>query len=220
MADLAETPYRYEGDEVAAQGPALSRIARQVIDGTRVAVADTLDRLWAEVRFGATDNVPYFAKMRDALGMLGREDGVPSFRDFKEMVADAMRNGDQHEIPQVAEAAQFIRRTVFAPWKERAIKAGLLPEGVDVKTADSYFQRVYNHERIKARRTEFVDRVTDWLWSDQATKAAAKERLISLNRDLQGIEDALAKAKTEDRVVALTAERDGIRAKIEAEIGA
>ena len=53
---------------------------------------------------------------------------------------------------QVQAAAQFIRAKVFEPWKERAIAAGLLPEDVKAKGADSYLQRVYNKQAIAAQR--------------------------------------------------------------------
>jgi hypothetical protein len=82
-----------------------------------------------------------------------------------------------HENPQVQAAAQFIRNKVFEPWKKRAIDAGLLPEGVDVKTADSYVQRLYNKQAIAAKRPEFVNRVTDWL---QGIRPPRRRRRLAL----------------------------------------
>jgi hypothetical protein len=221
MADLAESPYRFKENEegiATTQGPALDRITRTQINATRVEVSDGLDRLFSEYRFGDPEtSVPRLkARFED---MTGRAPDRLSFDDFKKEVSKALQEADTHTIPQVQAAAQLIRARVFEPWKERAIAAGLLPEGVDVKTAASYFQRVYNKERIRAERPFFVNKVQDWLKSDQITKAAAKERLTALNDELQGIEARLAKA-SEDEAVTLAARHTELRTRIEEEIAA
>jgi hypothetical protein len=107
----------------------------------------------------------------------GRGEGFMTFEEFKQEVGAAMQAGDKHAIPQVEQSAQFVRNRVFEPWKKRAIDAGLFPEDVAPKGADSYFQRVYNKQAIAAKRPDFVERVTDYLASDQATKADAKQRI-------------------------------------------
>jgi hypothetical protein len=139
--DLAEPSGRFkenlEGIPTTA-GPSLDRLVKLAKEQTKVAVGDKLDDLWKDLRFAGAD-APWFAKERDRLGMLGRPPELPNYDQFKALVSDALRNGDVHDIPQVQEAAQFMRKTVFDPWKERAIKAGLLPEGVDVKTAELVF---------------------------------------------------------------------------------
>jgi hypothetical protein len=179
MADLAETPYRFrEGEEgiSATQGPALDRLARMQVTGTRVAVSDELDRLFGDYRFGNEDQrFPRFKAQFERA--IGRDTEKMTFTEFKTEVAKALQEGDTHEIPQVQQAAQFVRNRVFEPWKQRAIEAGLLPEGVDPKTAESYFQRVYNKQKIAAQRPQFVDTVTNWLENDQQVKAAAKARI-------------------------------------------
>lgn len=222
MADLAEMPYRFKENEEGiptTQGPALSRIATQQIEGRRVQVADGLERLFSEYRFGDVETaVPRLkAKFED---LTGAAPDRMSFTEFKQEVSRALIEGDAHSVPQVQQAAQLIRQRVFEPWKERAIAAGLLPEGVETKTAASYFQRVYNKERIRAERPFFVNKVTDWLKADQTTKAAAKERITALNDELQGFEAAIAKANNEESAAALMLRRDAVRTKIEQEIAA
>lgn len=222
MADLAETPYRFKENEegiATTQGPALSRIATQQIEGTRVAVADGLERLFSEYRFGDPEkSVPRLrAGFED---LTGAAPDRMSFTEFKQEVSRALIEGDAHSVPQVQQAAELIRQRVFEPWKDRAIAAGLLPEGIEVKTAASYFQRVYNKERIRAERPQFVNKVQDWLKTDQITKAAAKERITALNDELQGFDAAIAKANNEESATALMARRDAVRAKIEEEIAA
>lgn len=221
MADLAETPYRFKENEqgvATTQGPAIDRMVRTENNSARVAIADEIDRQFAEYRFGNADaSLP---RLRDTFERYtGRNaEGKMSFSEFKDEIGKALREGDQHSTPQVAQAAQYVRQRVFEPWKERAIKAGLLPEGIAPETADSYFQRVYNKEMIKAKRPEFVNRVVDYLKSDQDTKRGIQERLIPLNRDLQGVTDALGKAGTPERKAALQLEHDALRTKIEGEI--
>lgn len=178
-ADLAETSLLTKENVqggITTAGPALDREARLHINQTQVAAGDEMDRLFSEYRFGDQVRAPRLrAGFEDITGR-GQGDKL-TFDTFKEQVTEALRNGDQHEIPQVQAAAQFIRAKVFDPLKKRAIETGLLPEDVDVKTADSYVQRLYNKQAIAARRPEFVDRVTDWLQGDQAAKAQAKEKI-------------------------------------------
>jgi hypothetical protein len=212
--DLAETPLRFkenlEGIPTTS-GPSLDRLARLQIAQTRVAVGDELDRLFAEYRFGDADKS--FPRMRAQFERLaGRDEGYMSMSQFKQEVSKALTQGDKHDIPQVQSAADFIRKNVFNPWKDRAIAAGLLPEGVEVKTADSYLQRVYNKQAIAARRPEFVNTIQSWLKSDQEAKAAAKDRLTDLNDRLQQINETYG--KLQGRHERLTANRAKLEARI------
>src|SRR5262245_46736081 len=214
-ADLAESPLRFsEGAEgvtpVLGGGPALDRLVRLTQNQTKVAVGDELDRLWTDLRFNG-DKAPWFARARDRLGMLANDEALPNFEQFKSMVSEAMINGDRHDIPQVQQAAQFVRAKVFEPWKQRAIQAGLLPEDVGVVTADSYFQRVYNKQVIAARRPEFVNIVTDWLKSDQRAKLDAQGRL-------QAYRGGLDVAEQQSKKLALQIEtRQAALAELEAQ---
>lgn len=78
-----------------------------------------------------------------------------TYTEFKIEVGKALRRNDQHEISEVAQAAQSFRKNVFEPGKQQAIQNGLLDADVDVRTAQSYLTRVYNRELIEARRGEF-----------------------------------------------------------------
>lgn len=180
-ADLAETPLMFKDNfagVATTQGATLEREARLAINSTRVNTADELDRLFSEYRFGSPDvTVPRMRAQFERL--MGRDGEYMTFTDFKREVAKALQEGDRHDIPQVEQAAQYVRRTVFNPWRDRAIKAGLLPEDVGVKTAESFFQRVYDKQKIGAQRPQFVDTVANWLRSDQSEKAVQKDRLTS-----------------------------------------
>lgn len=103
------------------------------------AEASTVERFTAGVRSG----------WASVTGQMG---GKLSAHEFREEVGKALRRGDEHPIPQVAEAAKAYREHVFDPLKDEAIKLGLLPEDVKTLGAQSYLTRVYNRERIKAQR--------------------------------------------------------------------
>lgn len=94
-----------------------------------------------------------FAPLRSELTRHGKL----TYHEFKSEVGKALRRGDVHEIPEVQQAAQSFRSKVFEPGKQQAINAGLLDADVDVRTAQSYLTRVYNHELIEARRGQFKE---------------------------------------------------------------
>jgi hypothetical protein len=223
-ADLAETSLltkeNLEG-KVTTAGPAIDREARLKINQGQVAVGDELSRQFSEYRFGEQKSAPrmraFMGDVADRFGIGGN--GGPEFEpkmtfdEFKEQVTEANRNGDTHENPQVQAAAQFVRKTVYDPWKKRAIEAGLLPEGVDVKTADSYVQRLYNKQAIAAKRPEFVNRVTDWLAADQQAKAQSKEKIGLYQGALESHRDTVD--KLQGRIDKLGEDADVIAARQE-----
>jgi hypothetical protein len=210
IADLAETSLltkeNLEG-KVTTAGPAVDRQARLMINQGQVAVGDELTKLFSEYRYGEQRAL---VRQRSTIeDMTGRaEPGKMSFDDFKQAVTEAARNGDTHDIPQVQMAAQTIRNKVFEPWKKRAIEAGLLGENVDVKTADSYVQRLYNKQAIAAKRPEFVNRVADWLAADQSAKAEAQTRIEGLSKR---ISDAETNIEFFTKQLAKTGEDDLLR---------
>jgi hypothetical protein len=139
LADLAEYPLRMEqnlqGIPTTSTGaPAISRIVTMVRKQREVAAYDEMHRLWTEYRFGDPETT--FPRLRDKLDQFqGRADGYMSFEDFDKEVAKSMRRGDQHEIPQVQQAAQFLRKH-YDEWKDRAIAAKFFPEDVQPYARD------------------------------------------------------------------------------------
>jgi len=222
MADLAETPYRFvEGDAgvAATQGPALDRLARMEMNGTRVAIADNLDGLFSEYRFGQPDRtVPRLrARIED---FTGGGEGKMSFTDFKKEVSLALQSGDTHAIPQVTQAAQFIRSKLFAPWADRAEKAIEGFAKVTPADGEGYFPHVWNKEVIRARRPEFTNRLVEKYTADQTTKRGIQDRLGKLSEDLKALRERVEKAKTPEERAAAGLDHDTIREKIEAELAA
>ena len=160
----------------AATRDAMSRMfdSVYVLEGnmkfrTTGATVDTRIKRWDAVRAGNFESAHlFYSKHRQAGGKLNKN-------DFLDAVGGAMRRGDKHPIPEVQEAAQWYRKEVFDPLKERAIRAGLLPEDVSVETAVSYFMRVYNVEMIHARLDEFLNRVEAYLRRTIPLKELASE---------------------------------------------
>ena len=77
--------------------------------------------------------------------------------DFYAEVGRAMRNNDESDNPFVARAAQGYRK-LFDDFTKDALKLGLLDaDDLNVKTAASYFSRVYNRDRLLASEPEFLD---------------------------------------------------------------
>lgn len=157
------------GVELAASRIAASRdVVSRLVDQTFVsegnvrfktagAAVETRIKRWDSVRAASFEAAHTSYKAYRAGGGRLRK------QQFLEETGKALRRGDTHEIPEVQELAKFYRSTVIEPLKERAIQAKLLPEDVDVATAASYFTRVYNTQKIKAKAPEFLDRVEAYL---------------------------------------------------------
>lgn len=132
-------------ENLANIGPALEK------NYQGIATANPIERLlwraegtWQQ----AVDaRLALFKTYRDRLKALGES---PLNRSaFGQEVVGAMRNGDQHAIPEVSQAAQKTRAIVFNPLYKRAKKLGLLPEEAQL-FADSYMTRQYNRQAIQA----------------------------------------------------------------------
>lgn len=145
--ELAETPFYYSDNALGVSTPV---------------AAETRIKLWqAPLAESLEDLDRTYVAHRQAGGDL-------SFKSFREEVGRAMRRNDTHPDPHVMQAAQTFRGKLFNPTKEAAIAVKLLPENVKVTGADSYLSRVYNVERITARRPEFTGRLVKWLRSEHA----------------------------------------------------
>lgn len=165
-AELAETPYYLTGNDKGVASPLAAETRIKQWQGPLAESLGSVDDAFKRYRF---DREPKMLDMTKAgfEDITGQAAGKLSFSDFKVEVAKAMRNGDAHAIPEVAEAAKDLRKRVFDPLKEDAIRLGLLPEGVEVTTADSYLTRIYNLEKIATHRNAFVDRLAAWFDNEQ-----------------------------------------------------
>ncbi|WOC01666.1 MULTISPECIES: hypothetical protein [unclassified Providencia] len=120
-----------------------------------------------------------------------------SLYEFSEQVGDAMRNGDRHAIPEVAEAARAVR-PIVEKTKDRMVELGILREGVTVSTAESYFPRIYKFDKILNDRAEFRNIIADWLQEmNQRTVYKAESSLAKADA---GIEQARTSAPQAEKL--------------------
>lgn len=118
-----------------------------------------------------------------------------NFVDFNEAVGMAMRRGDQSDIPEVAQAATSIR-PIFESTKARMQELGILPEDVDVVTAQSYLPRIYKFDKILSDRTEFRGRIANWIQGISAKGAdKAGQRIEKINAGLKNAEESAPRAE-------------------------
>ncbi len=116
-------------------------------------------------------------------------------RQFRDRVSAAMRRGDADPLyPEIAVAATKLRENVIIPMRDQAIEIGLLPEGVTVDTAVSYFTRMWDANKVVARSDVFLARLTDHFSNGLRTGAfrqqdAAQNRLSSLENELFDLTD-------------------------------
>lgn len=101
-----------------------------------------------------------------------------TYKQFKEEVGKAAFSGEQHAIPEIAEAARFYRQLDDA-MKQAAIDARLFPEDIAVQGDVSHLFRMYNKEKIISRRGEFGRILEDYFVSkrDAAAKIGEAENL-------------------------------------------
>jgi len=194
--DLAEQPLITKGNLEGLPSPtATESVIRQWQYPLAKGLSE-IDNIFVKYRMGA-DRMPVGNLVRIAATDLFQRSEKLGRDEFLEAVGRAMRRSDAHEIPEVAEAAKYLRKTIFDPLKDLAIERGLLPEDVDPGTASSYLMRQYNYGKIAAERNKFTDILTDWYAAEQTKKADIKRRVTDLTTDLQDLEGRAAKAEAQ-----------------------
>lgn len=92
-----------------------------------------------------------------------RRSGHLTAKEFREELGRALTRNDTHAIKEIDGLAKSLRSKVIDPIKNKAIELKLLPDDVKVKTAPSYFTRVWKPEIVAAKRTELNDIITNWM---------------------------------------------------------
>jgi hypothetical protein len=163
---IAENPLQFVKNEEGIPSPIAVETRVKMWDAPLAQGFEGLDDAFVRYRMGRSQRFGDRARigMRDTV----HRSDMMSKTEFDEQVARAMRRRDQHEVPEVAAAAAHLRKTVYDPLKNLAIKAGLLPKDVDVTTAASYLSRVYNIEKMVARKDGFIQVTANWLRTQDA----------------------------------------------------
>lgn len=166
MADLAETGYYLEKNAEGRGNIAVETAVKYWERGALGEAVGSQKALWKEARKAGVDM---------------------TYQEFRDAAGRAMRRGDVGENPYVGKLATAWRKALFDPLKDAAIEARLLPEDVQVKTATSYFSRMWSHARLTAGEQRFRKIAYDWL--DEQV------RQIELKRAELDTREQAAKAK-------------------------
>lgn len=119
-----------------------------------------------------------------------------TYKQFKEEVGKAAFSGEQHPIAQVAEVARVYRQLDDA-MKKAAIEAKLLPEDVAVKGDTSHLFRMYNKDKIIARRGEFSAVLNDHFIAERNAAAKRAESPLAKKAGADGKIDPKVAAQAE-----------------------
>jgi hypothetical protein len=112
--------------------------------------------------------------------------GKMSFSEFSAALTEAMNKGDTHPIPQIAKAAQFMRKEVYAPVLQAAQDAAdewgskrLFTE-IQFDQNHSYMTHHYSPARVAADQTGFIRTVSDYVLG--ATRANWERKIEKVRR--------------------------------------
>ena len=88
--------------------------------------------------------------------------GTLTKSEFNIAVSKAIRQGNSN-VPEIQESANAFNRIVYDPLKKEMIEQKLLPEDVEVTTANNYLNRMWNADKIDSNYKEFINVVAAWL---------------------------------------------------------
>ena len=175
-----------------------------------------IDTIYARYYHGTPEPTAFQRFLSPALSEFDRWRGSNdrlTYKQFKEQVGIAAYSGEQHAIPQVEEAAKVYRRIDDA-MKQAAIDAGIFSPDVAVKGDISHLFRMYNKEKIIARRDQFRRILSEHFQSAQqaagfkAAEIRLGNRITESDRALENHDRLTARVQNlEDRL----AERSGSR---------
>ena len=157
------------------------------MDGQVLQAAESLAQLHSgKYATALQENAQFFNAYKKGKGKLNK-------REFNKAIATAIRKGDS-DIPEIKAASDMWRKELYDPLKDEMVAQKLLPEDVDVATANNYLNRVWDKDKITANRPEFVTKVSNWL-ADKDTKLFDESQ--SILDDLAGdsVEIKLANLK-------------------------
>ncbi len=176
---------------VTAQLPEMSFAMKMTNTGeSQPVAAETLVKEWTQGRVGLG-----LRSLRSEFKAAKQAGETFSRKEFSDRVSRAMRRNDTDPLGSdyVSRAAVAWRKNLVEPLKNEAIAAKLLPEDVQVTTADSYFTRMYKRDKIIAQELEFKDIVRQWANSHitDIDARAGKQSFVSLEDRSDYIEDVV-----------------------------
>lgn len=131
---------------------------------------------------------------------------------FNEQVREAMIRGDTHAIPEIDAAAKEYRK-FFDKLANDAVEVGIWKEIPDIKTAESYFSRIWDKNAINQDFGGFEKMVKDYV-REEARKAvtAATKKYTKMRKGFEAEIAALKKSKSVDNSKAIARVENKIKA--------
>ena len=165
--ELAENPLAMDKDT----GTAVESLVKSKVDGR-------------SIEYLTLENEHYKRYLADG--------GKLSHVEFVEEVGKAVRNPQKNIHIQAA--AEDNIKIVIEPTTKEAIEAGLLPDTMEVKTAQRYLHRMWDKDKLTANYKEALDTFTRWLDEQQVERFSAwKEQLDELKLDADADPKAISK---------------------------
>lgn len=155
---LSDGGFRFEGNDAGiptAKGGTLENLI-QTHYNIYPDIIKNLDEGFLNYRFDGV--APKFGGLRSSLAdAVGQTGGKMTKAEYKAQITAALRNNDEHEIPQIAATAKYIREKMFNPMLKEAQAAGIIGEDINLKGDLSWVLRDYNRDAIRMNTQEFVD---------------------------------------------------------------
>tara|TARA_R100001440_G_scaffold46306_1_gene66087 strand:+ start:8249 stop:11299 length:3051 start_codon:yes stop_codon:yes gene_type:complete len=164
------------------------------MDGNAIQAAESLALLKSGRLAESLDN--HYKLYRDFKKRTGRQ---LNRKLFNEEVARSLRTG-KSDIPEVKSSADFWRKELYDPLKEELVALKLLPEDIEVKTANNYLNRVWDKGKIVSRYDEFVSITSNWLKNKdidlyEAAKVASTKVAKATGKEKKELEAIIEKAE-------------------------
>lgn len=114
--------------------------------------------------------------------------GTLTKSEFNIAVSKAIRQGNSN-VPEIQESANAFNRIVYDPLKKEMIDLKLLPEDVEVTTANNYLNRMWNADKIDSNYKEFINVVAAWL------RTQDQQLLLNVSKAEDGLISATGETK-------------------------
>jgi hypothetical protein len=163
------------------------------MDGNVLQAAESLAKAHSgKLGTSLQNNANLFAEYKSAGGKMNR-------KQFNEAVSTAIRRGAS-DIPQVKASADYWNKELYTPLKDEMVALKLLPEDVDVKTANNYLNRVWNKNKISANFPQFINKVSNWLAEKDVklfedAKAASENIATATGKEKENLQAIIDKAE-------------------------
>ena len=198
-AGLVETPLQYAANETGqTMGPSVESIIKTRKNTELSQSLAFLGRSFSEYVYdgpvGTVGRItaPVTARWQHLMDKTGKM----TRQEFMEEVGKAAIMGDTHPIPQVAKAAEEIRKTIFDRALKDAIDVGLFEDVPDLKNGESYFMRSYNIEKIIQHLGDgSADDLKVLLRDEYMRNRSAAAKRLENDRTVENIQAELSRQK-------------------------